>query len=105
MSWTVVVSQDESFVRRAIDGLRDSTNVVGATGASAASALLASLDVHTVIVDAADEVGRTILAALRLVRGARIQPRVIAVDCERAGLPEAHVPGLHEAIETALAVA
>lgn len=104
MSWTIVVSTDESFVRGAVAGLRDNTNVVGATGAAAARALLASLEVHAVIADAGDEVGRTILAALRVAKraGAKL---VIAVDGSRHGFPEAHVADLNQAIATALRAA
>jgi hypothetical protein len=104
MSWTIVVSKDESFVRGAVHGLRDNTNVVGATGAAAARALLASLDVHAVIVDATDEVGRSILAALRVSKTARAK-LVIAVDGRNYGFPEAHVSDLSQAIATALRAA
>lgn len=104
MGWTIVVSKDESFVRSAVDGLRDSTDVVGATGVAAARALLASLEVDAVIVNAGDEVGRAVLAALKLTRNAGAK-RVLAVEGATHGFPEAHVSDLHQAVETALSAA
>jgi DNA-binding NarL/FixJ family response regulator len=104
MSWTIVVSADESFVRGAVDALRDNTNVVGATGAAAARTLVASLEVDAVIADAGDAVGRSILAALRIAKRAG-GTRVIAVDGRSHGFPEAHVSDLTQAIENALKVA
>lgn len=104
MSWTIVVSKNEAFVRGAVDGLRDNTNVVGATGAAAARTLLASLEVTAIIADATDEVGRHILAGLRVSKTTRGK-LVIAVDGRNHGFPEAHVADLTQAIRTAIRAA
>ena len=104
MGWTIIVSRNEDFVRRAIDGLRDNINVVGATGPAAARTLLASLNITTIIADASDEVGRHILAALRVSK--RDEGKlVMAVDGRNYGFPEGQVEDLSQAIETAIRAA
>jgi hypothetical protein len=78
MSWILVVSEDEGFQRHAMRRLRDSRPVVGATGEAAARALVGAVNVSSIIVDSADEIGRRFLA---LLAGAPVRsiPSVIAV--------------------------
>jgi hypothetical protein len=104
MSWILVVSQDESFVGQAVAGLRDRTSVVGATGEGGARSLLTSLPVATIVIDARDPMGRSLISSLRRVPGSRV-PRIIAVGAQDSFGTEQIVPDLGRAIQTALAVA
>lgn len=78
MGWVLVVSEDEGFQKHAMRRLRDSGPVVGATGEASARALVGAVDVSSIIVDSADEIGRRFL---NLLAGAPVRsvPPVIAV--------------------------
>ena len=65
MGWMLVVSDDDTFQREALRRLKEREPVVGATGEQSACGLMGSIDVSSVLVDAADDVGRRFLSILR----------------------------------------
>jgi hypothetical protein len=64
MGWILVVSEDERFQHNVVRRLRDFRSVVGATGEASARRIVGTLNVSSIIVDAADEIGRRFLSAL-----------------------------------------
>ncbi|HEX9774840.1 MAG TPA: hypothetical protein VGB83_04590 [Actinomycetota bacterium] len=83
MQWTLIVSEDDGFQRRALACMPDRSYVVGATGDGSARQIVGALNVATVLVDARDDAGRKFLGSLAGLPSSRL-PRILAVGLARA---------------------
>jgi hypothetical protein len=77
MTWTLVVSDDDTFHREAIAMAGDSA-IVCATGDAAACRLVGEIPVSRILVDSRSDVGRTFLSIARTLPASSL-PLIISV--------------------------